>query len=88
MANERRGIGEAGRHASPRISSNMERAATFGGALLVSANGRRCCAVGSSRWMNLCGSLAMPAVRLDVKTNRGLIYFLNVWKWKQTLRKH
>lgn len=35
--------------------------------------------------MNLCGSLAMPAARLDVKTNRGLINFLNVWKWKQTL---
>lgn len=51
----------------------------------MSANGRCCCAVGSSRGMNLCGSLAMPAVRLDVKTNRGLIYFLNVWKWKQTL---
>ena len=62
-----------------------ERVVTLGGALLVSANGRRCCAVGSSGGMNLCGSLAMPAVRLDVKTNRGLIYFLNVWKWKQTL---
>ena len=62
-----------------------ERVVTHGGALLVSVNGRRCYAVGSSRGMNLCGSLAMPAVRLDVKTNGGLIYFLNVWKWKQTL---
>ena len=75
--------------ALPCVAQNRgrtyERAATFGGALLVSVNGRHCCAVGSSRGMNLCGSLAMPAARLDVKTNRGLINFLNVWKWKQTL---